>query len=136
MLSSCSRNGGRTNSRCNKTMDKEEELRKIFGQLRGGSLEDVADKIMAFFRPPEWWEEDFDEQFVARGSRGPLQDVEQRDAVKAFISALLTRVTREERQKFIMDIESLRATFLAGVGSPEAQMTAMQLYAFLLHAIR
>jgi hypothetical protein len=117
-------------------MDKEEELRNIFGQLRGGSLEDVAAKLMAFFRAPEWWEEAFDEQFVVRGSMGAFQDAEKRDAVKAFISALLRRVIHEERQKFVMDIERIRETFLAGVGSPEEQRKARQLYAFLLHAIR
>ena len=30
-------------------MDKEEELLKILGKLRGGSLEEVADKLLAFF---------------------------------------------------------------------------------------
>jgi len=117
-------------------MDKEEELQKIFGQLSRGSIEDVADKIMAFFRAPEWWEEEFDEQFVARGSIGAFQDSEKRDAVKAFISALLTRVKHEERQKFVMDIESIRETFFEVVGSPEDKMTAMQLYSFLLNSIR
>ena len=126
----------RSNGRCNSAMDKEEELRKILGQLRGGSIEDVADKIMAFFRAPEWWEEEFDEKFVARGSMGAFQDSEKRDAVKAFISALLTRVIHEERQKFVLDIESIRDAFLAGVGSPEEKMTARQLYAFLLHSMR
>src|SRR5437660_12403348 len=38
-----------------KTMDKDEELLKILGKLSGGSLEDVADKIIALFREPEWW---------------------------------------------------------------------------------
>ena len=117
-------------------MDKEEELRKIFGQLSGGRIEDVADKILAFFRPPEWWEEEFDEKFVARGSMEAFQDAEKRDAVKAFIGALLTRVKHEERQKCVMDIECIRDTFLEGVSSPEDQMTAMQLYSFLLHSIR
>ena len=83
-------------------MDKEEELIKILGKLSGRSIEDVADKIIALFRAPEWWEEAFDEKFVARGSMEAFQDAEKCDAVKAFISALLTRVTREERQKFIM----------------------------------
>ena len=92
-------------------MDKEEELRTIFGQLSGGSIEDVADKILAFFREPEWWEGEFDEKFVARGSLVAFQDAEKRDAVKAFISALLTRVKHEERQKLVMEIESLRETF-------------------------
>ena len=117
-------------------MDKEEELRKILGQLSGGRIEDVADKILAFFRPPEWWEEDFDEQFVARGSMEAFPDAEKRDAVKVFISALLTRVKREERQKFVMDIERIRDTFLEGVGSPEDTMTARQFFSFLLHAMR
>jgi hypothetical protein len=49
-------------------MDKEEELIKILGKLRGGRLEEVADKLLAFFREPEWWEEEFDAKFVARGS--------------------------------------------------------------------
>ncbi len=117
-------------------MDKEEELRTIFGQLSGGSIEDVADKILAFFREPEWWEGEFDEQFVARGSLVALQDTEKRDAVKAFISALLTRVKHEERQKLVRDIERLRDTFLAEVDRPDEKMTAMKLSAFLIHAIR
>jgi hypothetical protein len=41
-------------------MDKEEELLRILGKLRGGSLEDVADKLLAFFREPEWWEEELE----------------------------------------------------------------------------
>jgi len=117
-------------------MDKEEELRKIFGQLSRGRIEDVADKIMAFFRAPEWWEEEFDEKFVARGSMEAFQDSEKRDAVKAFISSLLTRVKHEERQRFVMDIESIRDTFLEVAGGPEDKMTAMQLYSFLLNSIR
>jgi hypothetical protein len=115
-------------------MDKEEELRKIVGQLSGGSIEDVADKIIAFFRTPEWWEETFDEQFVARGSMEAFQDAEKRDAVKAFISTLLTRVKHEERQKCVMDIERIRDTFLEVIDNPEDKMTA--LYSFLLHSIR
>ena len=117
-------------------MDKEEELRKIVGQLSGGRIEDVADKIMAFFRTPEWWEEEFDEKFVARGSMEAFQDADKRDAVKAFISALLTRVKHEERQQVVRDIERLSETFLAGMGSPEETRTAMHLYSLLLHAIR
>jgi hypothetical protein len=117
-------------------MDKEEELRKIVGQLSGGSIEDVADKIIAFFRTPEWWEETFDEQFVARGSMEAFQDAEKRDAVKAFISTLLTRVKHEERQKCVMDIERIRDTFLEVIDNPEDKMTARQLYSFLLHSIR
>ena len=49
-------------------MDKDEELLKILGKLSGGRIEDVADKIIALFREPEWWEEEFDAKFVARGS--------------------------------------------------------------------
>jgi len=41
-------------------MDKDERLQKILGQLSGGRLEEVADKLMALFRQPEWWEEEFD----------------------------------------------------------------------------
>ncbi len=85
-------------------MDKDEELLKILGKLSGGSLEDVADKIIALFREPEWWEEEFDAKFVARGSIGAFQDAATRDAVKAFISALLTRAQQEERQKLITQI--------------------------------
>jgi hypothetical protein len=43
-------------------MDKDERLQKILGQLRGGRLEEVADKLLALFRQPEWWEEEFDKQ--------------------------------------------------------------------------
>jgi hypothetical protein len=46
--------------------------------------------------------------FVARGSLGAFQDAEKRDAVKSFIRVLLTRAQQEERQKLIMEIESLR----------------------------
>ena len=38
-------------------MDKDDALLKILGKLRGGRLEDVADKLIALFRQPEWWEE-------------------------------------------------------------------------------
>ena len=41
-------------------MDKDDALLKILGKLRGGRLEDVADKLIALFRQPEWWEEEFD----------------------------------------------------------------------------
>jgi recombinational DNA repair protein RecR len=114
----------------------EEELRKIFGQLSGGRLEDVADKLLALFRAPEWWEAEFDAQFVVRGSIGTLQDADQRDAVKAFIRTLLTRVQHEERQQCVRDIERLRETVLAGAGSPEEQRTARHLYAVLLQTLR
>src|SRR5437870_7676464 len=117
-------------------MDKDEELLKILGKLSGGSLEDVADKIIALFREPEWWEEEFDAKFVARGSIGAFQDAETRDAVKAFISALLTRAQQEERQKLIREIESLRDAFLTDGDSPEDKSSAMQLYAFLLNDLR
>ena len=58
-------------------MDKEEELLKILGKLRGGSLEDVADKLLAFFREPEWWEEEFDEQFVQASSPPRLPELHE-----------------------------------------------------------
>ena len=89
-------------------MDKDEELLRILGELRGGSLADITDKLLALFREPEWWEEEFDAKFVARGSIGAFQDADKRDAVKSFISTLLTRAQQEERQKLIMEIESLR----------------------------
>jgi len=117
-------------------MDKDERLLKILGKLRGGRLEDVADKLMALFRAPAWWEEEFDKQFVARGSRGALQDTDTCDAVKSFISALLTRVQHEERQKLLMDIERISATYFAGAGSPEETASARQFYAVLLHDLR
>ena len=69
MISSCYRHCGPTHDRHDPTMDKEEELLKILGKLRGGSLEEVTDKLLAFFRELAWWEEEFDAQFVARGSR-------------------------------------------------------------------
>src|SRR6266566_5184722 len=105
MLCSCSSNGEHTNSRRLTAMDKDEKLRKILGKLSGGRLEDVADKLMALFRQPEWWEEEFEKQFVARGSIGAFQDADKCDAVKAFISALLTRAQHEERQQLLLDIE-------------------------------
>ena len=117
-------------------MDKDEELLNILGKLRGGSLEDVADKLMALFREPAWWEEEFDAQFVPRGSLGAFRDAAQRDAVKAFISALLTRAQHEERQKLLLDIERLSETFFTGGESPEETSSARKLYAFLLHALR
>ena len=117
-------------------MDKEEELRNIFGQLHGGRLEAVADKLLAFFRPPAWWEAAFDAQFVARGSLEAFQEADKRDAVKAFISALLTRVKHEERQQVVRDMERISDTVLAGMGSPEETRTARHLYAGLLHALR
>jgi hypothetical protein len=117
-------------------MDKEEELLKILGKLRGGSLEDVADKLLAFFREPEWWEEEFDEQFVARGSLRAFEDTEKRDAVKSFISSLLVRVKHEECQKFLRDIEQTKESFLAMGSTPEEKVLAMKLYSFLLYSMR
>ena len=96
----------------------------------------MADKLIALFRVPEWWEEEFDKQFVARGSIGAFQDTDTCDAVKGFISALLTRVQHEERQKLLMDIERISATYFAGAGSPEETASARQLYAVLLHDLR
>jgi hypothetical protein len=117
-------------------MDKEEELLRILGKLRGGSLEDVADKLLAFFREPEWWEEEFDEQFVARGSIRAFADPEKRDAVKSFISSLIVRVKHEACQKFIRDIEQTKEAFLAMGSAPEEKVLAMKLYAFLLNSMR
>ena len=56
-----------------------------------------------------------DAQFVPRGSLGAFRDAAQRDAVKAFISALLTRAQHEERQKLLLDIERLSETSSQGV---------------------
>src|SRR5215467_15239494 len=119
MLCSCSRDGARTYARRQKSMDKDDALLKILGRLRGGRLEDVADKLIALFRQPEWWEEEFDKQFVARGSRGALQDADTWDAVKAFIRTLLTRAQHEARQQLLMDIARISETFCAGAASPE-----------------
>ena len=117
-------------------MDKDEEFLRILGKLRGGHLEDVADNLIAFFREPEWWEEGFDAKFVARGSLGAFQDADKRDAVKAFIRALLTRAQQEERQKLIREIESLKDAYITVSESPEEQSAAMKLYAFLLSSLR
>ena len=117
-------------------MDTDKRLRNIFGQLRGGRLEDVADKLIALFRAPEWWEEEFEQQFVARGSRGAFQDTDACDAVKAFIRALLTRAQHEERQKLLMDVAQISETYFAGAGSPEETASARQFYAMLLRDLR
>ena len=117
-------------------MDKDDRLRNILGTLRGGRLEDVADKLLALFRAPEWWEEEFEQQFVARGSRGALQDADTCDAVKAFIRALLTRAQHEERQKLLMDIARISETFCASAASPEETASARKLSAVLLHDLR
>src|SRR6266536_2747741 len=136
MICSGSRNGERTHARRQKPMDKDERLRKILGKLSGGRLEDVADKLMALFREPEWWEEEFEQQCVARGSRGALQDADTCDAVKAFIRALLTRAQHEERHKLLMDIARISETYFAGAASPEETASARKLYALLLHDLR
>ena len=117
-------------------MDKDKRRRNILGTLRGRRLEDVADKLLALFRAPEWWEEAFEQQCVARGSRGALQDADTGDAVKAFISALLTRAQHEERQKLLMDIERISETYFASTGSPAETASARQFYAVLLHDLR
>jgi hypothetical protein len=118
------------------SMDKDADLRKIVGTLSGSRLEDVADQLIALFRAPEWWEEEFEAQCVARGPLGALHDAATRDAVKACIRALLTRAQRAERQKVIVAIEHHRDTVLAGAGSPAEQQTTMHLYADLLQALR
>jgi hypothetical protein len=130
------RNSGRINSRRKKLMDKDEELLRILGELRGGSLADITDKLLALFREPEWWEEEFDAKFVARGSIGAFQDADKRDAVKSFISTLLTRAQQEERQKLIIEIESLRDACITVGESPEEQSAAIKLYASLLSSLR
>lgn len=117
-------------------MDKDEKLRNILGKLSGGRLEDVADKLMALFRHPEWWEEEFEQQFVARGSRGALHDAETCEAVKAFIRALLTRAQHEARQQLLMDIARISETFVAGAARAAETASARQLSAVLLHDLR
>lgn len=117
-------------------MDKDERLLKILGELSGGRLEDVADKLMALFREPAWWEEEFDKQFVARGTRGALQDPDTWDAVKAFMRALLTRAHHEERHKLLGDMERISATYFAGAGSPEETASARPFSTMLLHDLR
>jgi hypothetical protein len=130
------RHSRHTTGRQTKAMDKDEAFRNILRKLRGGRLEDVADKLMALFREPEWWEEEFDAHFVTRRSLEAFQDAETRDAIKAFISALLTRAQHEERQKLLRDIERLGETFFTSGERPEEPSSARQLYAFLLHALR
>ena len=117
-------------------MDKDEDLHNILRKLSGGRLEDVADKLIALFRAPEWWEEEFDARFVARGSLGAFQDADKRDTVKAFIRALLTRTQHEERQKLLSDIERISATYFAGAAHPAETTSARQLYAMLLHDLQ
>jgi len=117
-------------------MDKDERLQKILGQLSGGRLEEVADKLIALFRHPEWWEEEVDKQFVARGSIGALQDADTCDAVKAFIRTLLTRAQHEARQQLLMDIARISETFCAGAASPEEAAAARKLAVLLQHDLR
>jgi hypothetical protein len=117
-------------------MDKDDRLRNILGQLRGGRLEDVADKLLALFRAPDWWEEAFEQHCVARGASGVLQDADTCDAVKAFIRALLTRAQHEARQQLLMDIARISETFVAGAASAAETASARQLSAVLLHDLR
>jgi hypothetical protein len=117
-------------------MDTDDKLRRIFRNIRGERLEDVADKLIALFRAPARWEEEFDQQFVAGSSSGALQDSDTWDAVKAFIQILLTRTQSEERQQFLKDIERIRATFLAVAESPEEPSAAIQRSAALLHELQ
>ena len=100
-------------------MDTDNKLRKILGTLRGGRLEDVADTLLALFRAPEWWEEEFDKQCVAPGSSGALQDSDTCDAVKACIRTLLTRTQHAERQQFLRDIRQIHATVVAVAERPK-----------------
>ena len=117
-------------------MDTDNKLRKILSTLSGGRLEDVADRLIALFREPAWWEEAFEQQCVARGSKGALQDDDTCDAVKAFIRALLTRTQHEEQQRFLKDLARLEATFYAVAERPEETAAAMQRAAGLLHELR
>ena len=117
-------------------MDTDDKLRNILGRLSGGRLEDTADKLIALFRSPEWWEEEFEQQFVARGSRGAFHDAETCDAVKAFIRTLLTRTQHEARQQLLMDLAQISETFCAGATSPEEAAAARKLAVVLLHDLR
>jgi len=126
----------RTHSRRLTAMDMDEKLRNILGRLSRGRLADIADKLIALFRPPEWWEEEFEQQFVARGSRGALHDAETCEAVKAFIRALLTRAQHEARQLLLMDMVQISETFCAGAANPEEAAAARKLAVVLLHDLR
>ena len=108
MISSCCQNPERVHFRRNKTVDREDELLKILGKLGRGKIEDVADRIIAFFRKPEWWEEEFDKQFVARGSPAVFEDFETRDAVKSFISSLLTRAKQDAKEEMVKMVTDLK----------------------------
>jgi len=117
-------------------MDTDDKLRNVLGQLRGGRLEDVADKLIALFRPPEWWEEEFEQQFVTRGSIGALHDADTCEAVKAFIRTLLTRAQNEARLLLLMDIAQISEIFCAGAASPEEAAAVRKLSVLLLHDLR
>ena len=117
-------------------MDTDDKLRKILGTLRGGRLEDVADKLLALFREPAWWEEEFEQQFGPRGSINTFQDHETCDAVKAFIHTLLTRTQHEERQQFLRDLAQIRATFSAVAERPEEIAAVMQQADVLLYDLQ
>ena len=53
-------------------MDTDDKLRSIFGNLRGGRLEDVADKLIALFREPEWWaDRKIKSPFASAGAGAP-----------------------------------------------------------------
>jgi hypothetical protein len=117
-------------------MDKDDRLRNILGQLRGGRLEDVADKLLALFRAPDWWEEEFEQHCVARGASGVLQDADTCDAVKTFIRTLLMRAQHEARQQLLMDIAQISETYCAGAARPEEAASARHLSALLLHDLR
>ncbi len=117
-------------------MDKDAELLKILGALSGRRIEDIADQLVALFRPPAWWEEAFEAQCEAQGVLSALQDADTRDAVKAWIRTLLTRAHHEACQQVMRAIERRRETVLAGGGSPAAQKIALHLYADLLQELR
>jgi hypothetical protein len=117
-------------------MDTDDKLRTILGQLRGGRLEDVADQLIALFRPLEWWEEEFEQQYGAGGAIGALHDADTCEAVKAFIRTLLTRAQHEARQLLLRDIAQISETFCAGAASPEEAAAARKLAVLLLHDLR
>jgi hypothetical protein len=126
----------RTHARHLTAINTDEKLRHILGQLHTGRLEDVADKLMALFRPPAWWEEEFEQRFVVRGSRGAFHDAETCEAVKAFVSTLLTRAQHEARQLLLMDMAQISETFCTSAASPEEAAAARKLSGLLLHDLR
>jgi len=131
MIALCYRTCGRTNGRWNKPMDKEEELVQILGKLSGGRIEDVAEKIIAFFREPAWWEKEFDEKFVVHGSMGAFQDWEKRDAVKSFISSLLTRAKQEARQEAFKEFQHEARSVIAMLGMLEDNTDRQRIIDFI-----